>query len=90
MTALTLGRGGRWGRGAEALGLSVLAWAVLVPDTLLWGAVVGAGLTGLAVAAGVLGRPRASLAPARAITADAQPALVRACGACTSAALLRA
>jgi len=90
MTVLTSGRDGRWTPGAEILGLWALAWAVLVPDLLSWGAAAAAGLMGSAVTAGLLRRRHASAAPARVITADAQPALVRACGACTSAALLRA
>lgn len=53
-------------------------------------ALVAAGLLGSALVSWVLGRPWASRWPARvAISTDAQPAIVRACGGCTSGAELR-
>lgn len=54
-------------------------------------ALVAAGLLGLAIVSWAMGRQRAGRSPARVIsTTDAQPAIVRACGGCTSGAELRA
>ncbi len=78
-----------WSRDAQAVGLAALAWAVLVPGGSSWMAVLATSLIGSAATA-LLGRSQGGPALARVDACEeAAPALVRACGGCTSGAELR-
>jgi hypothetical protein len=66
MTLLASHRIDRWARGAGIVALAGLAWTVFAPGSVLWTAVLAAGVIGLAVVTAVLvrRRPAASLAEA--------------------------
>jgi hypothetical protein len=90
MRVLTLERFGRWTRGTGIVALVALAWAVFVPDGLLWTAVLAAGLTGAAVATGVLVRSRRVPSLAQVIaTAEAEPVALPAGSGYTTGAAIR-
>ncbi len=77
MRVRTLERFGHWTRGTGIVALVALAWAVVVPDDLFWTAVAAAGLTGAAVATGVLVRSRRVPSLAQVIaSAEAEPVAV--------------
>jgi len=76
MRALASDRVDRWTRGTGIVALVVLAWAVFLPDGLFGTAVLAAGLTGAAVATGVLVRSRRVPSLAQVIaTAEAEPGI---------------
>jgi len=79
MRVLTSDRLGRWTRGIGIVALVTLAWAVFIPDKLLfWTAVLAAGLTGAAVATAFLVRSRRVPSLAQVIaSAEASPAPCR-------------
>ena len=90
MRALASDRVERWTRGTGIVALVVLAWSVFVPEGLFWTAVLAAGLTGAAVATGVLVRSRRVPSLAQVIaSAEAEPVAVPAASGYRSGAASR-
>ena len=78
MSQFTSDRFARWARGAGIAALLVLAWAVLVPGGLFWGAVVATGLVGATLATVALARSRSRPTLAQVVaTAETDTVTVR-------------
>jgi hypothetical protein len=90
MRAVASDRVDRWIRGTGIVALVVLAWAVFLPDGLFGTAVLAAGLTGAAVATGILVRSRRVPSLAQVIaTAEAEPVALPAGSGYTTGAAIR-